>query len=221
MLRGWGRKVWAFWGISRVETRGLLVMMPCAIIALAVPFGIRWYDTKHASCSNSKQLTQALQALRLQQSARRNSRAPCRSSNTRLVLDINTAKQQDLLRIQGVTRTLAKRIVKFRGVLGGFVKKQQYQEIYGLSQKVRQHLAKHTRIDPAFVPVLLSVNSASPAQLSAHPYLDRRQALSIVRYRLQNGPFCNQEALRAVWLIDDHTLHRISPYLCWKSNSDK
>ncbi|NDK40311.1 helix-hairpin-helix domain-containing protein, partial [Pseudoxanthomonas gei] len=56
-------------------------------------------------------------------------------------------------------------------------------------------------------------NTASAEELDKHPFLSRRQAEIIVRYREQHGAYSSTESLRPIRILDAKTIDKIAPYL--------
>ncbi|GAB3964893.1 hypothetical protein GCM10028806_03150 [Spirosoma terrae] len=125
--------------------------------------------------------------------------------------DINTADTVQLKALKGIGSTLAKRIIKFRDALGGFVSTEQFRDIYGLDSLALDELQRFGQIRSA--PRRIAVNSASAEELDKHPFLSRRQAELIVRYREQHGAYTSAEALRPIRILDAKTIEKIAPYL--------
>lgn len=125
--------------------------------------------------------------------------------------DINMADTTQLIRLKGIGSKLAGRIVKFRDALGGFVHTGQYADIYGLDSLARQELLKYARIQS---PVRrIAINTASAEELDRHPFLSRRQAEIIVRYREQHGAFRAITDLKPIRILDAATIGKLEPYL--------
>ena len=127
--------------------------------------------------------------------------------------DINQADTILLRRISGIGRVRAKRIVKYRDWLGGFVSTHQYQELWGFDSLVLLQLQKATFILPDFVPQKLDLDTGNARTLASHPYISYRLADVIVAYREQHGPFKNIQGLQEIVIINDSIFRRISPYL--------
>lgn len=125
--------------------------------------------------------------------------------------DINTADTSQLIALRGIGSKLAGRIVKFRDALGGFVGPEQFREIYGLDSLALIELTKFGQVRSA--PRKISVNTASAEELDRHPFLSRRQAEIIVRYREQHGAYTSPESLRPIRILDAGTIEKIAPYL--------
>lgn len=129
------------------------------------------------------------------------------------VFDINTADTTQLIRLRGIGSKLAARIVKFRDGLGGFVSEAQFGEIYGLDSLAMSELSRYAQVR---TPVQkISVNTASPEVLDRHPYLSRRQAEIIVRYREQHGAYSGPQDLLKIKILDEKLVNKIAPYLAF------
>ena len=61
-------------------------------------------------------------------------------------ININTASEQDLMKLQGIGKTLAKRIVERREQLGGFSVVEQLLEVKGIGEKLLQSIRDHITI---------------------------------------------------------------------------
>ena len=127
--------------------------------------------------------------------------------------DINKVDTAQLMSIPGIGRTLSARIVKFRDKLGGFVTIDQIDEVYGLSQEVIKSIRKKGFIEDQFRPELINLNTASGNRLGTHPYISKRLAGQIVKYRDQHGRYENLEQLMNIHLIDKNDYDRLKPYL--------
>lgn len=141
-------------------------------------------------------------------------RYPERPRTERPVLqpfDINTADSSQLVALNGIGPASASRILKFRNALGGFVSTSQLADIYGLDSVGRVELMRLGQIRSA--PRRIPINTASAADLDRHPFLSRRQAEIIVRYREQHGAFTSAESLKPIRILDAQTIEKITPYL--------
>ncbi|WP_181842362.1 ComEA family DNA-binding protein [Emticicia sp. BO119] len=124
--------------------------------------------------------------------------------------DLNTADTTQLKLIRGIGSGYAKRIVKFRDILGGFANADQVRETYGLPTETADELLKYGFVDGNIRK--LKVNQLSLADLR-HPYLKFAQARAIIAYREQHGRFKTIDDLRQIKILDEATIQRIEPYL--------
>ncbi|MCU0339412.1 MAG: helix-hairpin-helix domain-containing protein [Spirosomaceae bacterium] len=129
------------------------------------------------------------------------------------VFDINTADTTQLIRLRGIGSKLAARIVKFRDGLGGFASEAQFGEVFGLDSLALSELNRYAQVrTPARK---ISINTASPDDLDRHPYLSRRQAEIIVRYREQHGAYSSPQDLLKIKILDEKLVNKIAPYLAF------
>ncbi len=165
--------------------------------ALAANGGARQYENRPASFSYAS-----------------GNRYPDRPRTERSVLqpfDINTADSSQLVALTGIGPASASRILKFRNALGGFVSSAQFTDIYGLDSTGRVELVRLGQIRSA--PRRIAINTASAADLDRHPFLSRRQAEVIVRYREQHGAYTSAESLKPIRILDTPTIEKLAPYL--------
>jgi len=130
--------------------------------------------------------------------------------------NINTADTLLLKTIYGIGPRLAARIIKFRDALGGFVKKEQLYEVYGLDSMVVERLLAVSFISPDFIPEKIDINRADEPQLSSHPYIRRKLAERILRYRFQHGDFMDVNDIKKLWSIQETEVERLLPYVRFK-----
>jgi len=99
------------------------------------------------------------------------------------IFDINKADSSKLEKLRGIGPALAKRILKYRNALGGFVSEDQYAEIYGLTENSLAQLYEYTFIDNAFEPVKINLQNAEFKAIAGHPYLGYQAAKCISKLK--------------------------------------
>lgn len=124
--------------------------------------------------------------------------------------DLNTADTTQLKLIRGIGSGYARRIVKFRDILGGFANAEQIRETYGLPPETADELLKYGYVSGNIRK--LKINQLSIAELR-HPYLKFAQARAIIAYREQHGNFKSIDDLRQIKIIEEATIQKIEPYL--------
>ncbi|XP_004385363.1 endonuclease/exonuclease/phosphatase family domain-containing protein 1 [Trichechus manatus latirostris] len=138
-------------------------------------------------------------------------------------LNINTATEEELMTLPGVTRVVARSIVEYREYIGGFKKVEDLALVSGVGatklEQVKfeicvsskgssaQHSPSSLRRDllaeqqphhlATAVPLIprVNINTATPAQLMSVRGLTEKMALGIVDYRREHGPFRSVEDL--------------------------
>ena len=127
-------------------------------------------------------------------------------------INLNTASESDLLAIKGLGAYYAKAILKYKGELGGYVRKSQLMEIFKMSSESFEKIIPHIQINPAEIR-LLNINDATVEELNAHPYLNWSQANSIIKMRFQKNGFRSLNELKESHLINEETFEKLLPYL--------
>lgn len=135
-----------------------------------------------------------------------------RSEHTPLMVELNEADTITLQLLYGVGPTYARRIVRYRDRLGGFVATDQLLEVYGFDSTRYAGLVDHISVDTARV-IPIKINSVSVKELARHPYVDYYLARDIVRWREQGHQFHAADDLRMVSSLDEATLQCLLPYL--------
>lgn len=129
-----------------------------------------------------------------------------------LMVDISTADSSRLCQLYGIGPSYAKRIVKYRSLLGGFVNVNQLREVFGMDDERFLAIAPNVFASAKNVS-RIPVNSATVDELRRHPYIDFYQARAIVEYRSKAGPLKNYDDLLKVNLIDDSLAIKIIGYI--------
>lgn len=129
-----------------------------------------------------------------------------------LIFELNGADSLDLVQLYNIGPTIARRILKYRSLLGGYVSLGQLREVYGIDSTRYADIAPHLTVNPSLI-TRLDINSATVDQLKRHPYFDYYIAKAIVRKREERGPFKQVEDLLNITIIDTQTFKRIEPYL--------
>ncbi len=116
----------------------------------------------------------------------------------KVVLELNTATKEDLIRVYGIGEGLSDRILKEKEKLGGFVSMNQLDDIWGLSPEVLEKLGEQFKISQ--IPVLkkININNSTIKELMQFPYFKYALAKSIVTYRSMNGKIVNAEDLTKI-----------------------
>ena len=115
-----------------------------------------------------------------------------------VLLDINAAGQEDLIKLYGIGEALSLRILKQKEILGCFVSMEQMNDVWGLSPEVINELNTHFKvvIPPSFKKI--AINEASLKELAQFSYFRYTLAKEIVTYRSMNGNINNIEDLSKI-----------------------
>jgi len=113
-------------------------------------------------------------------------------------IELNTADTTALQKVPGIGPYYARRIVKFRALLGGFAE-----------------LAPWFTVDARRIH-RMAINRLPEDSLRRHPYINYAQARVIVRQRRRNGPIGRWEDLALLEEFSTTDRGRLEPYLSFE-----
>lgn len=105
-----------------------------------------------------------------------------------LVIDINNATKEDLMKVNGIGDKISERILDEKDKYGAFVSMEQLNYIWGLSDEVIEELNKYFAIKSSLKIKKININNASVKELTQFPFFKYTLAKEIVIYRTMNGP---------------------------------
>lgn len=126
-------------------------------------------------------------------------------------LELNTADTTELQRVPGIGPVLARRIVRYRERLGGYVRPEQLSEVEGVPREVQEWFFVHRPPEAR-----LNLKRLSLDELRRHPYLNFYQSRVIVEHRRKFGSFADVEDLLIYEEFTDSDMVRLRPYVCWE-----
>jgi DNA uptake protein ComE-like DNA-binding protein len=127
-------------------------------------------------------------------------------------LEINSADSAALDRLPGISPWLARRIVRYRKLLGGYVRKEQLLEVYDLDSAVYEKIVDKIRVDPAKV-TRININRCDQQTLAHHPYLSSQDAGALIFYREHFGKIGDLQVLEKKHILPVRTFQKVAPYL--------
>lgn len=130
----------------------------------------------------------------------------------KLQIELNSADSNELDKLPGIGMGYARRIIKYRMALGGFISTSQLLEVYGIRPTLFDSISPYITLDTMKL-TKLNVNTVSIDELKLHPYLRYKLANAIVSYRMQHGNFKNISEIRNVVLITDEVYSKIKSYV--------
>lgn len=131
-----------------------------------------------------------------------------------LVVELNTADSTTLQLLHGIGPAYARRIVRYRERLGGFISTDQLLEVYGFTPELLDHIRPHLQLDVSNIRKI-NVNTLTLKQLIKHPYMDYYLARDLVNLRSHGVTFSSADDLRTLPSCNDTLLARLLPYLEW------
>jgi competence protein ComEA len=129
-----------------------------------------------------------------------------------VIVEVNSADTIQLDQIKGIGAAFARRIVKYRERLGGFYKKEQLMEVFGLDSVKFEEIKDQIKVDVSNLK-RININTAEFEDLKNHPYLKYKQINAIIQYRKQHGKFNGVDDLKKVVILTPQNLQTLIPYL--------
>ncbi len=130
----------------------------------------------------------------------------------RSLLELNAANEMQLIEVRGIGPTLAARILKYRQVSRGFLRKEELRKVFGIDSEAYVLIAPQVTVDANLVRTL-KLNSATVEELSAFWCIGKKRAKAIVAFREQHGDFSSPKDLLKTQVINDSILYLIEPYI--------
>lgn len=128
------------------------------------------------------------------------------------VVEINAADTIELDKIRGIGMTFAHRIIKYRDRIGGFYKKEQLREVFGIDSVKYNEIEDQIVIDKSKLKKI-NVNTANFEDFRNHPYIRYKQVNALIAYRKQHGNYSNIADLNKVAILNEETINRLAAYL--------
>ncbi|MFV0345684.1 MAG: helix-hairpin-helix domain-containing protein [Bacteroidales bacterium] len=127
-------------------------------------------------------------------------------------VELNSADTTILKALPGIGSSYARRIVKYRELLGGYYSVEQLKEVYGMKDEYYQRFAPHCSIDMNKIRKI-NINFADYRELIRHPYIDKDMTQALLNYRNKNGSFTSIDKLLDVEGFDKIKFDRVKYYL--------
>ena len=134
------------------------------------------------------------------------------SSKQLELVSIHDLDSVSLVSIRGIGPFYAKMIMRYERALGGFHSKEQLLEVYKMNEATYTILCKHLDFSNPKIRKI-PINLATAEALEQHPYINRWQANSIVKMRIQLGGFQSIQELRKSHLISEEDFDKLEPYV--------
>ncbi|MFC0516304.1 helix-hairpin-helix domain-containing protein [Mucilaginibacter angelicae] len=131
------------------------------------------------------------------------------------VIEINSADSARLTMIRGIGPAFARRIVHYRGRIGGFHSKEQLKEVYGIDEEKYNQIKDGITVDGKHI-IKVNINTATFNELRRFPYLSFKQMDAIVAYRDEHGNYNALTDLKNIAILNEGILRKIGPYLVFK-----
>ena len=127
-------------------------------------------------------------------------------------VDINKCDSAELVLVRGIGPVFAKRIIKYKSLLGGYHSEEQLMEVYGLDSSKYHQIIDQILIDNTYELFKLNINKSSFRELLKHPYISLDFTKFIVNRRKEKE-FVNLNELFDSTLISETDFQKLLPYL--------
>lgn len=127
-------------------------------------------------------------------------------------LELNSATQDQLVKLKGIGPKLSERIIKYRDGLGGFYTVNQLNEVFGIPPETISAITPLCFVNKDKIKQI-NINTVDLEQLRSHLYIDYKTAQVILNYRDQHGPFSDVHEFKKIKALDDDFIKKITPYL--------
>ena len=122
-------------------------------------------------------------------------------------IDLNSADTTLLKRVPGIGSSFARRIVKYRDLLGGYYVVEQLQEVYGMDRERYDAIHPYFTVGRSVRPLTLTIDS-----ISYHPYLSWRHKRTLRRLLEEEQPLDWSHLMTTGDFTRDDSL-RLAPYM--------
>lgn len=123
-------------------------------------------------------------------------------------VDLNCGDTSLLKRVPGVGSVLARRIVRYGELLGGYVSPVQVAEVYGLSSGMEKWFCVGN-----VAPRKINLNRATYAEMLRHPYFNVRQVRAVIHRRDLSGRISGLAQMRLDTVFAEKDINRLAPYV--------
>ncbi len=201
----------AWFGFSRAETNGFLILIPVLILIVFSPKAYVWWLLQNPEPETLSDVTlDSLLALAVP------------TGDTLFRFDPNTANAEELAHL-GFDRRLTTRILNYRAKGGKFRTQRDLLRLYGIDSSFARKLepyinlpsmivqkTRKTRRDtlgrPAFRKEVFDINSIDSAQLVSLRGIGPKLTVRILKYRNKLGGFVSLNQLHEVYGLDSITI---------------
>jgi DNA uptake protein ComE-like DNA-binding protein len=221
-MKSFLRPLYEWFSYSRRERRAsvilLFLILTVVLLRYSIPEKRIEIDEFSASIiSDASAIIPVTPATRVEESGSIRKNGFQRSVNSMQFrkIELNTCDSSDLERLPGIGPVLSARIIKYRNLLGGFSSVNQLKEVYGLRDSTYLLIYSRVTADSSLIRKI-NVNSAGFNELNKHPYIERSEAQSILKFRELGGRIENVSILVEEKILTGDKALRIIPYLSFE-----
>jgi competence protein ComEA len=124
-------------------------------------------------------------------------------------VELNTADSLALLDINGIGPAFAKRILKYRSLLGGFVSVEQLKEVYGFTDEMFEKIKPNVTANAELIKKI-NLNKDDFKTVNKHPYLSYELTKTLFDWRRKT--VITATNLKDI-INDDQAYNKLMPYI--------
>lgn len=132
-----------------------------------------------------------------------------------VMVDLNMADTIELDKVKGIGPAFARRIYKYRERVGGFYKKEQLLEVFGVDSVKYKEISSQLKLNQPQLSMIY-INTIDFEKLSRSPYLKFKEVNAIIQFRKQHGNYANIADLKKVVILSAETIEKLAPYLSFE-----
>lgn len=130
----------------------------------------------------------------------------------KIKVDLNRCDTAALISLPGIGPVLSVRIIKYRNLLGGYVRVEQLKEVYGLSGETYELIKDRCFADTAAVR-RVNINTSGYKELCRVPYLEKYEVAAILKYREIKGSVGRMADLTENNILSSEKAEKSGPYI--------
>lgn len=130
-------------------------------------------------------------------------------------IEVNSATQEELETINGIGPAFSKRTIKYRNLLGGYASKDQFENIYGITEEALKALKENVIIDLNGIEKI-KINSASKDEIKKHPYLKDWAVVAAIISERDKTKLTDLNFLTEQDLMTQNELEKVLPYISFE-----
>lgn len=124
-------------------------------------------------------------------------------------VELNSVDSLTLIELNGIGPAFAKRILKYRSILGGYTNILQLKEVYGFNDELYEKVKNVFKIDASLVKKI-DLNKDDFKVINKHPYLSYELTKSIFDWRRKS--VITAQILKDI-INDESVYNKLLPYL--------
>ncbi len=107
---------------------------------------------------------------------------PQKKYSPKKIIELNTCDSLALLDLKGIGPAFTKRILKYRGMLGGFMTIEQIKEVYGFTDELFLDIKPYISVNASLIKKI-NINTDDFKTVNKHPYLTYELTKQIFNFK--------------------------------------